>query len=87
MDLRLLLIPFAGEFRFWITPASEISDSWQPRSIDIELAAYALLSHFHQDRLAEGIPIMKWLSHQRNHLGGFSSTQVISCLKGLGYIF
>uniref|UniRef100_A0A8C6JNC5 Uncharacterized protein n=1 Tax=Melopsittacus undulatus TaxID=13146 RepID=A0A8C6JNC5_MELUD len=64
-----------GEFRFWITPASEISDSWQPRSIDIELAAYALLSHFHQDRLAEGIPIMKWLSQQRNHLGGFASTQ------------
>ncbi|NXC86718.1 CD109 protein, partial [Cercotrichas coryphoeus] len=64
-----------GEFRFWVTPASEISDSWQPRSIDIELAAYALLSHFHQDRLAEGIPIMKWLSHQRNHHGGFSSTQ------------
>uniref|UniRef100_A0A8C3LV83 CD109 antigen n=1 Tax=Chrysolophus pictus TaxID=9089 RepID=A0A8C3LV83_CHRPC len=64
-----------GEFRFWITPASEISDSWQPRSIDIELAAYALLSHFHQDRLEEGIPIMKWLSQQRNHLGGFSSTQ------------
>ncbi|XP_010085491.1 PREDICTED: CD109 antigen [Pterocles gutturalis] len=64
-----------GEFRFWITPASEISDSWQPRSIDIELAAYALLSHFHQDRIAEGIPVMKWLSQQRNHLGGFSSTQ------------
>ncbi|XP_067150922.1 CD109 antigen [Apteryx mantelli] len=64
-----------GEFRFWVTPASEISDSWQPRSIDIELAAYALLSHFHQHRLAEGIPIMKWLSQQRNHLGGFSSTQ------------
>ncbi|XP_023778451.1 CD109 antigen [Cyanistes caeruleus] len=64
-----------GEFCFWVTPASEISDSWQPRSIDIELAAYALLSHFHQDRFAEGIPIMKWLSHQRNHLGGFSSTQ------------
>ncbi|XP_069660779.1 CD109 antigen isoform X1 [Haliaeetus albicilla] len=64
-----------GDFRFWVTPASEISDSWQPRSIDIELAAYALLSHFHQDRLAEGIPIMKWLSQQRNHLGGFSSTQ------------
>ncbi|NWI20473.1 CD109 protein, partial [Crypturellus soui] len=64
-----------GELRFWITPASEISDSWQPRSIDIELAAYALLSHFHQNRLAEGIPVMKWLSQQRNHLGGFSSTQ------------
>ncbi|NWS65757.1 CD109 protein, partial [Crotophaga sulcirostris] len=64
-----------GEFRFWITPAAEISDSWQPRSMDIELAAYALLSHFHQDRIAEGIPVMNWLSQQRNHLGGFSSTQ------------
>ncbi|NXH20679.1 CD109 protein, partial [Bucco capensis] len=64
-----------GELRFWITPASEISESWQPRSLDIELAAYALLSHFYQDRLAEGIPVMKWLSQQRNHLGGFSSTQ------------
>ncbi|NXS99722.1 CD109 protein, partial [Jacana jacana] len=64
-----------GEFRFWVTPASEMSASWQPRAMDIELAAYALLSHFHQDRLAEGIPVMKWLSQQRNHLGGFSSTQ------------
>ncbi|NXN92969.1 CD109 protein, partial [Rhinopomastus cyanomelas] len=64
-----------GEFRFWKTPTSETSDSWQPWATDIELAAYALLSHYHQDRLAEGIPIMKWLSHQRNHLGGFSSTQ------------
>ncbi|NWW49476.1 CD109 protein, partial [Pedionomus torquatus] len=72
-----------GEFRFWVTPASEISASWQPRAIDIELAAYALLSHFHQDRLAEGIPVMKWLSQQRNHLGGFSSTQVILSLQGL----
>ncbi|NXJ67680.1 CD109 protein, partial [Rostratula benghalensis] len=64
-----------GEFHFWVTPAAEISASWQPRAMDIELAAYALLSHFHQDRLAEGIPLMKWLCHQRSHLGGFSSTQ------------
>ncbi|XP_019352416.1 CD109 antigen isoform X3 [Alligator mississippiensis] len=64
-----------GEIRFWTTPAPELSDSWQPRSVDIELAAYALLSHFQQDRLSEGIPIMKWLSQQRNHLGGYSSTQ------------
>ncbi|XP_068021293.1 CD109 antigen [Melanerpes formicivorus] len=64
-----------GEFHFWVTAASQLSDSWQPPSIDIELAAYALLSHFYQDRLVEAIPIMKWLSHQRNHLGGFSSTQ------------
>uniref|UniRef100_A0A8C0J7S1 CD109 molecule n=1 Tax=Chelonoidis abingdonii TaxID=106734 RepID=A0A8C0J7S1_CHEAB len=64
-----------GDIRFWTSPASQLSDSWQPRSVDIELAAYALLSHFQQDRLSEGIPIMKWLSQQRNHLGGYSSTQ------------
>ncbi|XP_067388743.1 CD109 antigen isoform X2 [Emydura macquarii macquarii] len=64
-----------GEIRFWMSPAPELSDSWQPRSVDIELAAYALLSHFQQGRLSEGIPIMKWLSQQRNRLGGYSSTQ------------
>uniref|UniRef100_A0A8D2M0I6 CD109 antigen n=1 Tax=Varanus komodoensis TaxID=61221 RepID=A0A8D2M0I6_VARKO len=64
-----------GELRFWISPSSELSDSWQPRSIDIETAGYALLAHAKQERLLEGFPIMKWLSQQRNHLGGFSSTQ------------
>uniref|UniRef100_G1KD46 CD109 molecule n=1 Tax=Anolis carolinensis TaxID=28377 RepID=G1KD46_ANOCA len=64
-----------GDHRFWISPASELSDSWQPRSVDIEAAGYALLSHAKQQRLLEGIPIMKWLSQQRNHLGGYSSTQ------------
>nr|XP_020641515.1 CD109 antigen [Pogona vitticeps] len=63
------------DLRFWISPASELSDSWQPRSVDIETAGYALLSHAKQQRLLEGIPIMKWLSQQRNHLGGYSSTQ------------
>ncbi|XP_053136283.1 CD109 antigen [Hemicordylus capensis] len=64
-----------GELRFWISPAPKLSDSWQPRSIDIEAAGYALLSHVNQRRLSEGIPIMKWLSQQRNHVGGYSSTQ------------
>ncbi|XP_039202572.1 CD109 antigen [Crotalus tigris] len=64
-----------GELRFWASPSSGLSNSWQPRSADIEVAGYALLSHFIQQRLLEGIPIMKWLSKQRNHLGGYSSTQ------------
>ncbi|XP_061479122.1 CD109 antigen isoform X2 [Rhineura floridana] len=64
-----------GELRFWMSPNSELSDSWQPPSVDIEAAGYALLSHAKQQRLLEGIPIMKWLSQQRNHLGGYSSTQ------------
>ncbi|XP_026550926.1 CD109 antigen [Pseudonaja textilis] len=64
-----------GELRFWTSPSSGLSSSWQPRSADIEVAGYALLSHFIQQRLLEAIPIMKWLSKQRNHLGGYSSTQ------------
>ncbi|XP_034287784.1 CD109 antigen [Pantherophis guttatus] len=64
-----------GELRFWTSSSSGLSSSWQPRAADIEVAGYALLSHFIQRRLLEGIPIMKWLSKQRNHLGGYSSTQ------------
>uniref|UniRef100_H0WZ02 CD109 molecule n=1 Tax=Otolemur garnettii TaxID=30611 RepID=H0WZ02_OTOGA len=70
--------------RFWVSSASKLSDSWQPRSLDIEVAAYTLLSHFRQFQLSEGIPIMKWLSSQRNSLGGFASTQdTIVALKAL----
>ncbi|XP_070620143.1 CD109 antigen [Erythrolamprus reginae] len=64
-----------GELRFWKSPSSGLSSSWQPRSADIEVAGYALLSHFIQQRFSKGFPIMTWLSKQRNHLGGYSSTQ------------
>ncbi|XP_053459039.1 CD109 antigen isoform X2 [Nycticebus coucang] len=70
--------------RFWVSSVSKLSDSWQPRSLDIEVAAYVLLSHFRQFQVSEGIPIMKWLSRQRNSLGGFASTQdTIVALKAL----
>uniref|UniRef100_A0A8C5RJE5 CD109 molecule n=1 Tax=Laticauda laticaudata TaxID=8630 RepID=A0A8C5RJE5_LATLA len=71
-----------GELRFWTSPSSGLSSSWQPHSADIEVAGYALLSHFIQQRLLEAIPIMKWLSKQRNHLGGYSSTQDCSFFSG-----
>ncbi|XP_041063636.1 CD109 antigen [Carcharodon carcharias] len=63
--------------KFWSSPIKRGSTWWsqQPLSSDIEVAAYALLSHLRQGRLLEGIPIMQWLSECRNHLGGFSSTQ------------
>ncbi|XP_054849093.1 CD109 antigen [Eublepharis macularius] len=64
-----------GELRFWRSPSAELSDSWQPHSTDTELAGYALLSHVKQQRLLEGLSIMKWLLKQRNSLGGYSSTQ------------
>ena len=59
-----------------MSSVSRLSESWQPSSLDIEVAAYALLSHFLQHQVPEGISIMRWLSRQRNSLGGFASTQV-----------
>lgn len=70
--------------QFWVSSVSGLSESWQPSSLDIEVAAYVLLSHFLQQQISEGIPIMRWLSRQRNSLGGFASTQdTIVALKAL----
>ncbi|XP_004674106.1 PREDICTED: CD109 antigen [Condylura cristata] len=73
-----------GGMQYWVSPMSRLSDSWQPSSLDIETAAYVLLSHFLQLQVLEGIPIMRWLSSQRNSLGGFASTQdTVVALKAL----
>ncbi|XP_054425606.1 CD109 antigen [Pteronotus mesoamericanus] len=73
-----------GGMQFWVSSVSRLSESWQPSSLDIEVAAYALLSHFLQQQFAEGIRIMRWLSRQRNSLGGFVSTQdTVVALKAL----
>ncbi|KAM4632857.1 CD109 antigen [Polymixia lowei] len=60
---------------FWSSSEAGLSASWQPRSADIEMAAYLLLSLRRLDRVAQGLALMKWLSQQRNHLGGYGSTQ------------
>ncbi|XP_069579786.1 CD109 antigen [Brachyistius frenatus] len=59
----------------WSSPDAGLSSSWQPRSADMEMAAYVLLSQHRQGRTSEGLDLMKWLSRQRNHNGGFGSTQ------------
>ncbi|XP_075058733.1 CD109 antigen-like isoform X2 [Mixophyes fleayi] len=64
-----------GGTKYWSSPSETANYYWQPRTTDIETAAYALLSYYQQNRIAEGIPVMKWLSEQRNYLGGYSSTQ------------
>ncbi|KAM4771054.1 CD109 antigen-like [Rhinophrynus dorsalis] len=64
-----------GQQRFWKSPSPKVSGWWQPSSSDVEMVSYALLSHIIQNRVAEGIAVMRWLSQQRNHLGGYSSTQ------------
>ncbi|XP_056151328.1 CD109 antigen-like [Lampris incognitus] len=50
-------------------------DEWQPPSVQIEMASYVLLALYRRGNVVEGIPLMKWLSKQRNHLGGYGTTQ------------
>ncbi|XP_075057007.1 CD109 antigen-like [Mixophyes fleayi] len=73
-----------GGTKYWSSPSETSNYYWQPRTTDIETAAYALLSYYQQNRIAEGIPVMKWLSEQRNNLGGYTSTQdTIMALQAL----
>ncbi|XP_014472781.1 PREDICTED: CD109 antigen-like isoform X2 [Dinoponera quadriceps] len=46
-----------------------------PRSVDVEMTSYALLSYLRRNLLPDAIPVMKWLVKQRNPEGGFASTQ------------
>ena len=48
----------------------------QADPIDIETSAYALLVHAANKDYVAGMPILKWLTRQRNAIGGFASTQV-----------
>ena len=60
--------------------------SWwyKPRSTDIEQTSYALLAKLQfggRNAVQQTIPIVRWLSKQRNSLGGWSSTQVSGKLR------
>jgi hypothetical protein len=49
---------------------------YMPSSADIETTAYALLTLSLDKDLVAGLPAVRWLSQQRNSLGGYASTQV-----------
>ncbi|KAM7388308.1 hypothetical protein PAMP_024494 [Pampus punctatissimus] len=44
-------------------------------SAEVEMTAYGLLTYTLLGDVASALPVVKWLSQQRNALGGFSSTQ------------
>lgn len=60
----------------WSSSAGLESHDWQPRSAQIEMTSYVLLALFRRGSFVEGIDLMKWLSEQRNYLGGYGTTQV-----------
>lgn len=72
--------------KFWSKPATGIQwKGWAPpkdqsKAVDIETTAYALLNLGVNKDLEGGLPVLKWITSQRNPEGGFSSTQVLSLL-------
>lgn len=60
----------------WSSHDVGLSSSRQPRSADIEMISYVLLSQHKLGLIVEGVKLMKWLSQQRNDKGGFRGTQV-----------
>ena len=70
------------EFKYWSKPETGIQwKGWAPpkdqaKAVDIETTAYALLSLAINKDLEGGLPVLKWITSQRNPEGGFASTQV-----------
>ncbi|KAM8917570.1 CD109 antigen [Spinachia spinachia] len=59
----------------WGSSAGLGSHDWQPRSAQIEMTSYVLLALYRRGSFVDGIKMLKWLSKQRNHLGGYGTTQ------------
>nr|XP_040056472.1 CD109 antigen isoform X1 [Gasterosteus aculeatus aculeatus] len=59
----------------WGSSAGLGSHGWQPRSAQIEMASYVLLALYKRGSFVDGFEMLKWLSRQRNHLGGYGTTQ------------
>uniref|UniRef100_UPI0037E8B219 CD109 antigen n=1 Tax=Semicossyphus pulcher TaxID=241346 RepID=UPI0037E8B219 len=71
----------------WSPPDAGLPSSWQPRSADIEMASYLLLSQHILGHIADGLKLMRWLSQQRNSYGGFGSTQdTVVALQALAVV-
>ena len=70
--------------KYWsasVVPPNTVNRPWydtyyQSPPLDIEIASYALLYYVHTHQLTEGAPVLRWLTTQRNSMGGFRSTQV-----------
>lgn len=60
-----------------LIPKSDETSPWhhEPKSVNVEMSAYALQAFVEAGRDTEAVPIMKWLVTQRNKNGGFQSTQ------------
>ncbi|KAG7209379.1 hypothetical protein KM043_015478 [Ampulex compressa] len=66
------------DMKWWSKPIpKDDKNPWYslPRSVDVEMTSYALLTYLRRNLVSDSIPVMKWLVQQRNAEGGFASTQ------------
>ena len=82
-----MLFIYTDELMHWqkekVAPPTPPSDEFYHRApaADIELTAYALMTYILQAKedsslIDQAMPIVRWLTKQRNAQGGFASTQV-----------
>lgn len=65
-----------------------LSGQGQAASAEIEMTSYALLailSHDVNAPISKVMPIVRWLTSNRNAFGGFVSTQVSSAVGTMNY--
>lgn len=74
-QLHRLLFNSTDGVMMWRTSAG-LDSNEHVHSTQIEMASYVLLVLFRRGSFLEGIELLKWLSKQRNHLGGYGTTQV-----------
>lgn len=73
---NLSITESAGELH-WAKLSDVDANSWwysQPRSLDVEITAYGLLTLYSID-ITKSLQIIRWLVKQQNSNGGFQSTQ------------
>ncbi|KAK0179673.1 hypothetical protein PV327_005405 [Microctonus hyperodae] len=67
------------DMKWWSKPIpKDDKNPWYdalPRSVDVEMTSYTLLTYLRRNLVADSIAVMKWMVKQRNPEGGFSSTQ------------
>ncbi|XP_063765297.1 CD109 antigen-like [Eleginops maclovinus] len=59
----------------WTSSASLEPHNLKPSSAQIEMASYVLLALYKRGSFVEAIQLLIWLAKQRNHLGGYRTTQ------------
>jgi len=61
---------------FWSLNENAVDvNSDRLEAAEVEITSYALLSYIEHREISEAMPIVRWLSLNRNILGGFRTTQ------------